>query len=109
LDKKKSPTERTGSKLVRNIFLILIIAVLALIAAVATGFLDISQTQKAAAPSISVDGDGVTATGGQAPEFKAETGSVTLGSQPANVTVNVPQVQVNPPAEAAPPPPGNSQ
>ena len=93
----------------RNIFLILIIAVLALIAAVATGFLDISQTQKAEAPTISTTDNGIVATGGQRPEFKVETGSVTVGSQPANVTVQVPQVQVNPPAQEPPPPPANNQ
>ena len=82
----------------RTIILILILAVVALIAAIQTGFLDISQTRSAEVPAISATGDGVTATGGQAPAFDVETGSVGIGSQPANVTVQVPQVQVRPPA-----------
>ena len=100
----------------RTVFLILIVAVLALIAAVATGFLDISQTRDAQVPQISASENGVTATGGQAPAFDVQTGTVSVGSQPANVTVPVPQVSVNAPGapanQAAPapaPPPGNQQ
>lgn len=99
----------------RTVFLILIVGVLALIAAIATGFLDISQTRSAQAPQISADGNGVTASGGQAPAFDVQTGTVSVGAQPANVTLPVPQVSVNPPAgttnQAAPPPPpqGNQQ
>ena len=100
----------------RTVFLILIVAVLALIAAVATGFLDISQTRDAQAPRISASENGVTATGGQAPAFDVQTGTVSVGSQPANVTLPVPQVSVNAPGaptnQAAPapaPPPGNQQ
>ena len=89
----------------RTVFLILIVAVLALIALIATGLLDIRQTRPAAAPEISATGNGVTATGGQAPAFDVETGSVSVGTRPANVTVAVPEVRVNKPAE---PPPANS-
>lgn len=95
----------------RAVFLVLIVAVLALIAAIATGFLDITQTRPAEVPQISATGKGVTATGGQAPAFDVQTGTVSVGAQPANVTVPVPQVSVNPPpaptnqaAPAAPPP-----
>lgn len=83
----------------RAIILILIIAVVALIAAIQTGFLDISQTRPAEAPDITANGAGVTATGGQAPAFDIQTGTVGVGSQPANVTVQVPRVEVRPPAE----------
>ncbi len=99
----------------RTVFLILIIGVLALIAAVATGFLDISQTRGAQAPQISASGKGVTASGGQAPAFDVQTGTVSVGAQPANVTVPLPRVSVNPPvapsnqAATAPPPPGGNQ
>ena len=90
----------------RTLILILILIVLALIAAIATGFLNISQTREARVPEVSTTGDGVTATGGQAPAFDVQTGTVSVGTQPANVTVPVPQVTVNEPAgEAAPPPP----
>ena len=96
----------------RTVFLVLIVGVLALIAAIATGFLDISQTRPAQVPQISANDNGVTATGGQAPAFDVQTGTVSVGAQPANVTVPLPQVSVNPPAAppnqaapAAPPPP----
>jgi len=80
----------------RAILFILIIAVVALIIAVATGFLDITQTRKAQAPDVSVNGSGVAARGGQAPRFDVETGSVSVGTTRTNVVV--PKVQVNPPA-----------
>ena len=78
----------------RAVLLILILAVVALIIAVQTGFLDISQTRGAEAPRISADGSGVTATGGQAPAFDVETGKVAIGSQDRNVTVRMPTVEV---------------
>ena len=80
----------------RAIILILILAVVGLIVLVATGLLDINQTQPGEAPQVSVTENGVTAKGGQAPAFDVETGTVSVGSEPANVTVAVPTVQVNP-------------
>jgi hypothetical protein len=80
----------------RAIILILILAIVALIIAVATGFLDISQTRGAKAPQLSTTGNGVTARGGQAPAFDVETGSVSLGTKPKQV--QVPAVTVNPPS-----------
>lgn len=82
----------------RAILLILILAVVAIIVAIATGFLDISETRQAKAPQISTTGNGVTAKGGQTPAFDVETGSVSVGSKPK--TVPVPSLQVNPPATA---------
>jgi hypothetical protein len=79
----------------RAIILILILAIVALIIAVATGFLDISQTRGAKAPQLSTTGNGVTARGGQAPAFDVETGSVSLGTKPKQV--QVPAVTVPPP------------
>lgn len=85
----------------RAILLILILAVVALLIAVATGFLDISQTRQAKAPQISTTGNGVTAKGGQTPTFDIETGSVSLGTKAQNV--QVPSLRVNPPANTAEP------
>src|SRR3989337_1823792 len=94
----------------RAIFLILIVAVVALIIAIQTGFLDISQTRGAQAPTMSANENGVTATGGQTPEFDVQTGSVGVGSREANVALptgkveqrkqkgNVPALQVLTPA-----------
>ncbi len=80
----------------RAVLLILILAVVAVIAAVATGFLDISQTRSAQAPDVDASGNGVTASGGQAPAFDVETGSVTVGAKQQNVTVPVPRVEITP-------------
>ena len=84
----------------RTVFLVLIVLVLVLITAIATGFLDISQTREAQAPQISANEQGVTASGGQAPAFDVETGKVAVGSRDQNLTVKVPTVEVRRPAEA---------
>ena len=94
----------------RAIFLILIVAVVALIIAIQTGFLDISQTRGARAPTVSANENGLTTAGGQTPEFDVQTGSVGVGSRQADVAVptltveqgnrnvNVPVLEVRPPA-----------
>ena len=79
----------------RAILLILILAVVGLIVLIATGLLDINQTKPAEVPQVSVTENGVVAKGGQAPAFDVETGTVSVGSEPANVTVAIPTVQVN--------------
>ena len=86
----------------RAVILILILAVVALIFAIATGFLDIRQTRSAEAPQLSTNGAGVTATGGQTPAFDVETGKVAVGSTDRNVSVKVPTLEVqSPPANQA--------
>ena len=99
----------------RAVLLILILAVVALIVAVATGFIDIRQTREAQAPRVTATGSGVQAKGGQTPAFQVETGSVQVGRGTANVTtpsvkiepkqsqVAVPKVTVNRPEEQARP------
>ena len=76
----------------RAVILILIVAIVVVIAGVATGFLNINQTREAKAPQVTATRNGVTAKGGQAPAFDVETGSVKVGSKPA--TVKVPEVTV---------------
>jgi hypothetical protein len=83
----------------RAVLLVLIVAILAVIAAVATGFLDINQVRGAKAPELSASRNGVTATGGQAPAFDVETGSVKVGAQDANV--KVPRLEVSRPGNEA--------
>lgn len=85
----------------RAILFILIIAVVALIVAVATGLLDVTQTRPAKAPEVDATRSGITASGGQTPAFDVETGTVSVGAQPANVTVPVPKVSVTPPDRQA--------
>jgi flagellar basal body-associated protein FliL len=82
----------------RAIILILILVVVAFIVAIATGFLHISQTRTAAAPDVSVNSAGVSASGGRAPAFDVETGSVSVGTNQRRV--KVPMIQVNPPGTA---------
>lgn len=76
----------------RAIILILIVLVLAILAAVATGFLNISQIRGGQVPQISATGNGISAKGGQAPAFDVEAGSVRVGSKPS--TVKVPSLEV---------------
>ena len=77
----------------RAVILVLIVAIVAIIAAVATGFLDVRQIRGAKAPEIAAGENGITATGGQAPAFDVETGSVSVGTQDANVTIPRLEVQ----------------
>jgi hypothetical protein len=84
----------------RTVILVLILAVVALIVAIQTGFLDIRQTRGAEAPALSANEAGVSATGGQAPAFDVETGKVAIGSRDQNVTVQMPTVEIQPPSQA---------
>lgn len=83
----------------RALLLILIVAVLAILAALWTGFLDIDQIRGAKAPTISTTRNGVVAKGGQAPAFDVETGSVEIGAR--NTTVNVPKVSIKRPPDSS--------
>lgn len=83
----------------RAVILVLIVVVLAIIGAVATGFLDINQIRGAKAPDIAATSNGISATGGQTPAFDVETGSVRVGAQDANV--KVPRLEVVRPADEA--------
>lgn len=83
----------------RAILFIIILIVVAIILALATGFLDINQIRGARAPQLSATRNGVTATGGQAPAFDVETGSVKVGTK--QTTVQVPALEVQKPGENA--------
>lgn len=79
----------------RVIIFILIIAVVIVVVAIGTGFLDINQIRGAKAPQVTTTGNGIKASGGQAPAFDVETGSVKVGT--AQTTVNVPTLTVQKP------------
>ena len=81
----------------RAVLFVLILAIIVVIAAVATGFLNINQIRRGQAPQISATRNGVTAKGGQAPAFDVETGSVKVGTGTA--TVKVPAVVVEKPGQ----------
>jgi len=76
----------------RAILLVVIIAIVAILIAVATGFVDINQIRGAQAPQVDASANGITARGGQAPAFQVETGSVKVGASQANVTLPRPEV-----------------
>lgn len=76
----------------RTILLILTLAAVVLIAAIATGFVDITQTREARAPSVEASGGVIRAKEGQAPAFDVQTGSVEVGTREANVAV--PNIEV---------------
>ena len=69
----------------RGLVIVLVVAVLALIAAIVLGYVDVSQTRTAQLPRISVQG-------GQAPAFAVKTADVSVGS--TQKTVEVPKVDV---------------
>ena len=79
----------------RALLLILIVAVLAILVALWSGFLNIDQIRGAKAPAISATHNGVVAKGGQAPAFDVETGSVEIGTK--KTTVQVPSLTVKRP------------
>ena len=91
----------------RAVILLLIVAVLVVIAGVASGYLKINQTRAGRGRRRSRrPRKGVTAKGGQAPAFDVETGSVKVGTK--ETTVRVP-VARGPEAGAGPEPGGGQQ
>ena len=80
----------------RAVIFILIVAVLLIVAAVATGFVNIRQI-RGAPPEIVATRNSVSATGGQAPAFDVETGSVKVGTK--ETTVKTPTLQIQKPGQ----------
>jgi hypothetical protein len=86
--------------------IILALIVAALVIGGLVYFVDVDQTREAQLPDVDVN-----VSGGQAPEFDAETGSVDVGTEKKTVTVpdvdvnteqktiDVPTLDVKPPAE----------
>jgi hypothetical protein len=81
----------------RALLFILIIAVVAVLIAIGTGFLNINQIRGAKAPEVSATRNGVTAKGGQTPAFDVQTGSVKVGTK--ETKVKVPALIVEKPAQ----------
>jgi hypothetical protein len=79
----------------RTILIVLMLAVVVVIAGIASGFVDINQIRGAKAPEVSTTHNGVVAKGGQPPAFDVETGSVKIGTK--ETTVKVPAVEVERP------------
>ena len=89
----------------RAIIFLLILAVLVVIVAVASGFLDLNM-RGGKAPQLTATGNGIKASGGQPPAFDVETGSVKVGS--AQKTVTVPTITVQKPEQNQAAPATNS-
>lgn len=81
----------------RALLLVLIVVVIALLIALKSGFLNVSQTRGAEPPQVSASRNGVTAKGGQAPAFDVQTGSVKVGTK--ETTVKVPALVVEKPGQ----------
>jgi hypothetical protein len=77
----------------RVILFLLIVGIVAVIAAISTGYVNVSQTRPAKAPQVST-ANGVRATGGQTPSFDVQTGSVKVEVEEKNV--KVPTLKVEP-------------
>lgn len=80
----------------RTLLFLLIIAIIVVIAGVASGYLDIHQIRGGKAPELATTPNGLTAKPGQAPAFDVETGSVKVGSKEA--TVKVPTLEIQKPS-----------
>lgn len=78
----------------RALLVLLGVAALVILAGMATGFINIDQTQTARLPRIE---------GGQAPEFKADVGRIDVGTE--RRVVEVPRVDVQRAGEAPAPAP----
>lgn len=87
----------------RAVILILILLVVGAIALVATGFVNVNQTQGAEVPAVAVGSDGVVVKGGQEPKFQIETGKIEVGTGQA--TIPVPEIRVAPGGNGAAPAP----
>ncbi|HUG45034.1 MAG TPA: hypothetical protein VMK31_00800 [Sphingomicrobium sp.] len=88
----------------RIILFILIVLVVGLLIALASGLLSITQTQPARTPEVQIGSDGVGASGGQAPAFDIETGTVSI----EETTRNVPTLNVRPAEQGGEDNQGNS-
>ena len=77
----------------RALLVLVGIAALVLLAGMATGFINIDQTQTAQLPRIE---------GGRAPEFKADVGRIDVGTE--TKTVEVPNIALQKPRDASNPP-----
>jgi len=72
----------------RTLLALIGIVIIAVVVLMAFGFINLDQTREGRLPSVSVQG-------GQAPAFRADVGSVAVGSE--NKTVQVPTVEVSKP------------
>ena len=82
----------------RAVLFIVIVAIVVIIGAVATGFVDVRQIHAGSVPSITASRNAITAKGGQAPAFDVQTGSVKVGTEETNVPL--PTLQIQKPGQA---------
>ena len=83
----------------RAVISVLILAIIVVIAAIATGFVKITNF-RGQPPAVTATRNSVSVKGGQPPAFDVETGSVKVGTK--NETVTVPtSVQIRKPMQNA--------
>ena len=90
----------------RALLLILVFAVILVIAALATGFLNVRAFGGGEPPEITAGKNGISAKAGQPPSFEVETGSVKVGSKEA--TVKVPTIEVQKAGQKSAPAPATN-
>ena len=73
----------------RAVLFIVIVAIVLIIGAVATGFINLRQVRGAQPPELVATRSSISAKGGRAPAFDVETGSVKVGSKETNVKVPI--------------------
>jgi hypothetical protein len=74
----------------RALLVLVALALIALIAAIWLGFIDLNQTQTATLPEIKIEG-------GQAPKFEADMADIDVGTE--NKVIQVPDVSVQKPGQ----------
>jgi hypothetical protein len=87
--------DHSGKSTMRAVLAILIVALVLIVAAIASGYLNIRQIRGGSAPAITATRNSVSASGGKAPAFDVETGSVKVGTK--ETTVKVPTLKVQKP------------
>jgi hypothetical protein len=95
-------TNHSEELAMRTVLGILIVALVLIVAAIATGFLNVTQIRGGRPPVVTATRNSVTAAGGEAPAFDVETGSVKVGTTETNV--KVPKLTVQKPQRNAPAP-----
>jgi hypothetical protein len=79
----------------RAVLLIVMLAIVLIIGAVATGLLNLRQVREGQAPELVATRNSISTKGGQAPAFDVETGSVKVGTK--ETSMKVPTLEVSKP------------
>jgi hypothetical protein len=79
----------------RAVLLLAIVAIVLIVGAIATGFLNLREIRGAQTPELVATRSSVTAKGGRPPAFDVQTGTVKVGSK--ETKVKLPTLEVRKP------------